>query len=432
MPRIRNGFLQGWFLFAAVFIAGSVAWAARIDPGDYPFPYKNPYVATGTVAILKGRDEQTHEIGEALRIKVLPDRNRIRFLEGEGTLRYRFQPQGGPAPLVFVIPGFGGSAYTGSSRYVAGLLFDQGFHVLTLPSPFNWNFALAASRSGFPGMTRRDGEDLYAAMEEVLRDVESRYHPAIDGIRLVGFSHGALMAAFLSEIDSQRKAIGFTTTLLVNPPVDLLAAIDTIERMGAIGKRYSQREKDDLQAYAFGVAGESLQRDIDSPAYFADWDRRLRLGDDAIKYLISTALTYPVGSTIYAIELAFQPGVLESPFSSGYRSAWIEEARSYGLKGYIDAFLTPAVARSTGQPFDLGGFAAASSLRSLEQYLKSNPRVFVMHNADDFLVSADDLAFLEEVFGSRAIIYPYGGHLGNLWFPRNKRDLVGILEARRR
>jgi hypothetical protein len=29
--------------------------------------------------------------------------------------------------------------------------------------------------------------------------------------------------------------------------------------------------------------------------------------------------------------------------------------------------------------------------------------------------------------GERVIVYPYGGHLGNLWYPENKKDGLKIL-----
>ena len=51
-----------------------------------------------------------------------------------------------------------------------------------------------------------------------------------------------------------------------------------------------------------------------------------------------------------------------------------------------------------------------------------------MHNLDDILVSAEDVAYLEKVFGKRATIYPHGGHLGNLWYPENKEHLLDVFK----
>jgi len=86
----------------------------------------------------------------------LDHRDDIPLLEGKGTLRYCFYRQKGPTPLVFILPGLSGSAYVDTARYVAEWLAGHGFHVLIIPSPLNWNFALAASASGYPGYTNVD------------------------------------------------------------------------------------------------------------------------------------------------------------------------------------------------------------------------------------------------------------------------------------
>ena len=103
-----------------------------------------------------------------------------------------FYQQAGSAPLIFIIPGLGSPAAMGSTAYLAEVLVDQGFHVLILPSPFNWNFALAASRSGLPGITQEDSEDLYSAMHLILQDIKFHYGARVGGIGLIGLSDGAL------------------------------------------------------------------------------------------------------------------------------------------------------------------------------------------------------------------------------------------------
>jgi hypothetical protein len=63
--------------------------------------------------------------------------------------------------------------------------------------------------------------------------------------------------------------------------------------------------------------------------------------------------------------------------------------------------------------------ARRNSLRAIEGYLRGARKIGLMHNADDMLLSADDLAFLRDVFGDRAQIYPTGGHSGNMQFRDN-------------
>lgn len=50
-----------------------------------------------------------------------------------------------------------------------------------------------------------------------------------------------------------------------------------------------------------------------------------------------------------------------------------------------------------------------------------------MQNLDDFLARPEDIDALRSWLGDRLYLYPLGGHLGNLWFEKNKDDLRGIM-----
>ena len=378
----------------------SSANAERVSEASYAYLYTDPYLATTTVGILKDRDHDwVHDENRYLRLELIGGRNdNIPLLEGKGTLRVRYTPTAGPAPLVFVVPGFGGSAYTGSTRYVAQLLSDHGFQVLALPSPFNWNFTLAASGSGFPGVIRPDSEDLYRAMQVALAYIRRHYCAEITGTGLLGLSHGALYAANVSRLDARQKKISFDRILLVNPPVDLLRAVRTIDRLAGLKKRYTEKERDDIEAYAAGVAWQALHRSIDDPGYFAHWDQRLRLDDEQIGYPIGETLRRPLGDSLYAMSLVHPLEVLNAPISWGYRSAREEQAQSFTLFGYLNHILLPWIHRANGRDLSLEALAREGSLKHIAPALRDNSKVFLMHNADDFLLSRDDLKLVEETF----------------------------------
>jgi pimeloyl-ACP methyl ester carboxylesterase len=404
------------------------AFAERIDAASYQYPYKDPYPATMTVAILQGSEHPPTGDIKDLHVKVLNHRNDIYLLEGKGTLRYRFYQQKGPAPLIFIIPGLAASAYSGSARFLAEWFSGHGFHALILPSPFNWNFTLAASSTGYPGHTQDDTKDLYAVMQLVLSDVKTRCHAQIGNLGLLGFSDGALYASYISKMDSEKRQIGIDAYLLVNPPVDLFETVRKIDRMADVGKEYGTEQKTDLEAYAFGVVAAALRKKPDDPDYFADWDKRLRLTDRPIQYLIGKKLHDSVGDTIYVTDLANDAHVLKTPISWGYRSGRLEEARSYGLMGYVETFLIPRLRRIGDKETSLQTLDTENSIRGVKSALQDNQRVFLMHNLDDVLVSVEDIAYLEKVFGDRAIIYPHGGHLGNLWYTENKKHILDVFK----
>ncbi|MDD5411276.1 MAG: alpha/beta hydrolase [Methylobacter sp.] len=425
MQQKKSGLLISYFFSAALSFQTN-AFAQRIDEASYQYPYKDPYLATTTVALMQGSENPpTSEIND-LRIKVLDHRDDVYLLEGMGTMRYRFYQQNGLAPLIFIIPGLAGSAYSGSARFLAEWFANHGFHVLILPSPFNWNFTLAASASVYPGHTQEDSKDLYSVMQRVLADVKSRCHAQIGKIGMLGFSDGALYTSYISKMDAEQRQIGADTYLLVNPPVDLLEAARKLDQMAAIGKQYGTDQKDQIEAYAFGVVEEALKNDINNPHYFADWDKRFQLNDKQIEFLIGKNFHDSVGDTIYTIDLANNLDYLKTPISWGYRNARLEEARSYNLMDYVETFVIPRLRRTGYKEMNLKTLDKLNSMRGITSVLENNRSVFLMHNLDDILVSPEDIAYLEKVFGDRAMIYPYGGHMGNLWYPENKKHILDV------
>jgi hypothetical protein len=52
----------------------------------------------------------------------------------------------------------------------------------------------------------------------------------------------------------------------------------------------------------------------------------------------------------------------------------------------------------------------------------------LIDNQDDILLHPNDVDYIQNWFGSRATIYPYGGHMGNAWYADNQADLIKILQ----
>jgi hypothetical protein len=65
-----------------------------------------------------------------------------------------------------------------------------------------------------------------------------------------------------------------------------------------------------------------------------------------------------------------------------------------------------------------------SSIKSLESYLRTTPKIGVVTNADDIILSPDEVNYLRQVFGNRAKIYPYGGHCGNMEYRDNVAYMI--------
>jgi hypothetical protein len=139
-----------------------------------------------------------------------------------------------------------------------------------------------------------------------------------------------------------------------------------------------------------------------------------------------------VGDTAYVVDLVHHLRALTVPISYGYRSARLQEAQSDDIMFYVTRFLLPYLRKETHRPWTLEALDAKTSLKAIGNSLRTNKSVFIMHNLDDFLVSPSDIAFLRSVFGERATFYPLGGHLGNLWYPANRRAILALFDPLKR
>lgn len=68
------------------------------------------------------------------------------------------------------------------------------------------------------------------------------------------------------------------------------------------------------------------------------------------------------------------------------------------------------------------------SFRSIESYLRNTSKIILVENEDDLILKGEDLTFLKDVFGSRAQIYPFGGHCGNMRYKDNVEHLINFFK----
>jgi pimeloyl-ACP methyl ester carboxylesterase len=105
----------------------------------------------------------------------------------------------------------------------------------------------------------------------------------------------------------------------------------------------------------------------------------------------------------------------------------LEEAKSFTFKDYTERIAVPLWRVQAGTPdADLESFTKRGSLASILDRVRGNGRVHIMHNADDFLADRRSIEELKETLGDQLKLYPYGGHLGNLWYPENKEHALRL------
>lgn len=181
----------------------------------------------------------------------------------------------------------------------------------------------------------------------------------------------------------------------------------------------------ELKTKAFNLVVDNTDKNTNDPDYFLDLQKKFPLKDNEYQFLFGANLRMTLGDTIFASQMVKNIGVLKSSISKYSWDARHAEVNAFSFLDYFQKFLLPNFKK-----YNFFTIQKHVNLDSVEPSIKENPNMFLMHNMDDPLVSANQMTTLMNVFGpERAKIYPRGGHLGNLWYSQNQKDLLNILSV---
>ena len=420
---------MGYYFVVAVLTALSLL-NRSIAVAEYKYPYHNPYLATATSAILSDNGATPRVDSTIVRVPGLPGRNHLPTLEGRGDVNLALYRQTRAAPLVFILAGLGSNPYFGVAPYLASVFYREGFHVVILPSPMSWNFALSASRSGAPGYVPEDARDLYEVMQKTLAALKARYDVKTTSINFIGVSLGALQGAYLSVIDADEGKIGVDKYLLINPPLDVAYAVNKIDEWSALKSKFGRERSQEIVSKALAIVDSFAEERQDNPVVFERLATKLRgFTTEELQFLIAENLQSQLPELIYVTQTVHDQKLLAAAKDDMRKR--LEEAKDFTLTKYNQMIALPHWRKQIGDPqADLDTFTQRGSLAHIVNRLRDNSKVQIVHNADDFLDERKSIEALKDTLGERVTLYPYGGHLGNLWYSENKEYTVKFFRPR--
>ena len=413
------------FLLAAIWL--SPGWASA-DAYDYPIT--NKYLATVAGTPPAFRAELPKKIPLKHRsITIFEDREVPEPFFFDAKLRYFQVLQKGPAPLVFLIAGTG-AAYNGAKNVdMARAYYQAGFHVISISSPTYMNFIVAASRSGVPGHTVEDAEDIYRVMERIWAKLKDKTE--VTDFYVTGYSLGGLNAAFVTWLDETKQVFNFRKALLINPPVRLYSSISLLDRMlenipGGIDnfpQFYDRLVKELTRVYknsdTVDIGEEFLYK-----AFHA-----VNPDSEELAALIGVSFRISSANMTYTTDLMTDFGYIKpkniTMTKNSSPSVYNKVAHRLGFTDYFHVYFYP-YQKTKNPSLTRSELINAMSLSSIEDYLRSAEKIEVMHNADDIILEPGEIDFFPRVFGDRAKIYPRGGHLGNMEFRDNVTHMINV------
>jgi hypothetical protein len=349
-------------------------------------------------------------------------------------LRVWLSTQKHPAPLAIVISGTGSDGNTAKLSMLRAALYGAGYHVLTMPSPTFPGFIVSASSTGVAGDLMQDGQDLYAAMQQVVAHLPRKIR--ITGIDVLGYSLGGAHAAVVKSIDAAQGRLKIRRAVMIDPPVSLFASVGRLDKLFAVnvGTRDDAIEVLYRKLYAelANLYRASDRVQIDETFILAAAAAVLKT-DQEFSAAIALSFRINLVNMFFAGDLYAGTGVVVDPNHPPQVGDSLEETQRILRNKPFAEYFTKVFA-----PFYLkyrphstaASLIADNRLDIIGEALRGSGDYYAQSNSDDLILDRRELAWLRDTLGSRIAVYDHGGHLGNIGSRQQVSDMLAMLDGR--
>lgn len=399
---------------------------------SYNFPIDDPYSAT----IIGSATMMTPGVSENIPLKVyeiqIKDKKEIPDVFWYASkFKFSFSKQKNKkAPLIFVLAGTGSDYNTTRVKFMQRIFHDAGYHTIAISSQMSQQFMISASSNSVPGLLLEDNKDIYKAMKLAYNKIKDQVE--VTDFYIMGYSLGGSNAAVLSYIDEKEKIFNFKRVFMVNPPVDLYNSAVKLDKYldnytGGKTKGIEKLLNTTLAKVKGGLTSEYAN-----------------IGADTIYNIVKGDILSDAEKEAY-IGLAFRLASTDLNFISDFMTrSYVytknpEKVNKYtNMKEYLKAvnFATfEDYVNKIGFPYykkhnkdySIEALKREASLKVIEDYLRTSPKIAAVTNADELILNEKDFAFLKDVFKDRLVIYPKGGHCGNMFYKENVDVMLKFL-----
>lgn len=391
---------------------------------SYNFPIDDPYSAT----IIGSATMMTLGVSENIPLKVydiqIKDKKDIPDVFWYADkFKFSFSKQKNKkAPLIFVLAGTGSDYSTTRVKFMQRIFHDAGYHTIAISSQMSQQFMISASTNAIPGILIRDNEDIYKVMKLAYNKIKDQVE--VTDFYIMGYSLGGTNAAVLSYIDEKEKAFNFKRVFMVNPPVELYDSATKLDKY--------------LDEYTGGKSQgiEKLLNTTLARVKGGLTSEYANIGADTIYNIVKGDVLSEAEKKAY-IGLAFRLASNDLNFISDFitkghiytknpekvnkftnMKEYFKAVNFATFEDYVNKIGFPYY-KKYNKDFTIEDLKREASLRVIEDYLKTSPKIAAVTNADELILNEKDLDYLKDVFKDRLIIYPKGGHCGNMFYKEN-------------
>lgn len=392
-----------------LFLSFSVS-ALEIPPEQYPFPTKDPAIAT----LLASFSPSTAKY-KYWPMAYRPERLKKKYPLHPPTLNLETFQQSKEAPLALIIGGLGSNSPATNSSALGDIYIKAGYHVISLPNNLSFTYTTAISESALPGYMSRDSVEYYQFVQWLLNYAKTKKKMKISSIVVIGYSNGGLLASFLATLDRQQPIPLFKKILMINPAVDVMYGVQQLDYLNdVVGSKISLKMKNFIMGCIYSEAINLLTAKDPVAALFKLLKEK-NFQTHHIQWLIGSQYRDSLRWILVYSHFTQNRGFLKSPYSKYNLNDLEDEALTINFTKYMYDIVVPSLPETK----TVRDFAYESSMYSQMESLRTDPRVFLFTNVDDFVLRPSDIQLLRDNFGPRLFLFPYGGHMGNIMVPFN-------------
>ena len=268
-----------------------------------------------------------------------------------------------------------------------------------------------------------DARDLHVALTEMDRSLRALYPSRLGTKALLGYSMGAMHSLLIAatEVTNQSALIKFDRYVAIHSPVRLVHALSMLDEFYRAPLDWPAAERTDNIENTFLKLAVVSKR---PPAPGTP----LPFSATESKFLIGMSFRFLLRDVIFTSQQWNSPGILQHAISNLRRAPVYQEILQYSYRDYFERFAVPYY-----QSRDLAMPAAealkmAGDLRTYATGLRAQPKIRVIFNQNDFLLSDEDQAWLHATFAPEQLTtFAHGGHVGNLSKPAMQAAILGAL-----
>ena len=399
---------------------------------SYNFPIDDPYSAT----IIGSATMMTPGVSENIPLKVyeiqIKDKKDIPDVFWYASkFKFSFSKQKNKkAPLIFVLAGTGSDYNATRVKFMQRIFHDAGYHTIAISSQMSQQFMISASSNSVPGLLLEDNKDIYKAMKLAYNKIKDQVE--VTDFYIMGYSLGGSNAAVLSYIDEKEKVFNFKRVFMVNPPVDLYNSAVKLDKY--------------LDDYTGGKT-EGIEKLLNTTLAKVKGgltSEYANIGADTIYNIVKGDILSDAEKKAY-IGLAFRLTSTDLNFISDFMTRshvytknpekvdkytnmkeYFKAVNFATFEDYVNKIGFPYY-KKHNKDYSIEALKREASLKVIEDYLRTSPKIAAVTNADELILNEKDFAFLKDVFKDRLVIYPKGGHCGNMFYKENVDVMLKFL-----